>query len=86
MYKVAIKKNDTGEVHLCEMDLNWEDHSEWWWTEGNMGCDCNRELQWLRAANENPSLGDVKCSDNRFTVLYAKLPDGTKIEIDDEEK
>jgi hypothetical protein len=83
MYKVAIKNNLTEEIRLCEMDLDWEDHSEWWWTEGNMGCDCNRELFWRRSNEEHPDLEDVKCGDDRFSVLYAELPDGTRIEITD---
>ena len=39
MYKVAIRKNETNEVRMCKQDHDWEEHSDYWWTEGNMSCD-----------------------------------------------
>ena len=29
--------------------LEWQDGSEYWWSEGNFGCDCNRALMLYRA-------------------------------------
>lgn len=84
MYKVCIRKNETGEERIRTMKtLNWKDHSLFWWTEGNFGCDCNRELEWHRAGGEEIDLDDAKCSDGRFAVLWAELPSGERIPIDE---
>lgn len=85
-YKVAIRKNETGEVRIRTIEgLDWHKadggDDMYWWTEGNFGCDCNRELEFERAGGNDPNLG-TKCGDERYSVLYAELPDGTRIEID----
>jgi hypothetical protein len=51
-YSVAIRKNETGEVRICEMEVPWGETSLFWWTEGNFGCDCNRELLFERASEQ----------------------------------
>ena len=91
MYKAAIRKNDTGEIRIAEIEWDWYKNGEegdlYWWTEGNFSCDCNRELQWLYAGKESDiDMDDSKCSKGRYSVLYVELPDGTKIEIDTPEK
>lgn len=30
-------------------EAEWNDGSEFWWTEGNFGCDCNRFMEFERA-------------------------------------
>ena len=84
MHHVAIRNNETGEVLLCEQNVEWNDNSLFWWLEGNMSCDCNRELEWAYAKGEPIDFDDAKCSDGRFTALYALLEDGTKINLEDE--
>ena len=86
MYKVAIRNNATGEVRIQHEDLDWHDHSLFWWTEGNFGCDCNREDEWLRAGGmpEDGIPEDNECGHERFSVLYAEFPDGRRITIDDQ--
>ena len=81
MYKVAIRKNETGEIRLCEQNLEWDEHSDSWWTEGNMSCDCNRFLEFERAGGKNPEWDSAKCSKGKYSALYAELPDGTKIKL-----
>lgn len=85
-YRVAIHKNETGEVRIRQMPENvpWGEHSEFWWTEGNMGCDCNLELEFERAGGAHPGLDDVECGSGRFSALYAQLQDGTRVTLDDE--
>lgn len=86
-YEVEIRNNSTGEIRTRYMDLNW-DGSLYWWTEGNMGCDCNRELEWVRAGGPGPADDphwnnlDPECGESRFTVLRAILEDGTVVPID----
>ena len=95
-YKVAIRKNETGEVHMYHIDTEWE-HGDgytdfFWWADGNFSCDCNREMSFERAAFTPEELAargflndyDAECSGGRFTVLYAELEDGTRVPIEDE--
>lgn len=59
------------------------DPATWWWTEGNMGCDCNR-LRFLGATPETyPELfdaetGEEQCGEtimlHRITPLDPRLP------------
>lgn len=39
-----------------------------WWREGNGGCDCNRVLTFLRAANEPDDDDETPCGDGAYRV------------------
>lgn len=81
-YNVAIRKNDTGEIRIYRHDISWdEDSSMYEWTDGNYGCDCNRDIFWHWAVGEETE--ERKCGHTTFSVLYAELPDGTRIDIDE---
>lgn len=92
-YKIAIRNNETNEIQIASYEFEWyksEEHNDFfWWKDGNMGCDCNRELEWIRAAGPGPADDpfnngiETECGDSRFSVLYADLPDGTRIIIDE---
>lgn len=81
-YHVAIRNNTTGEERLYRHDMAWDDDgsSMYQWTDGNYGCDCNRELFWHRAVGDEAE--EFACGTEVFSALYAELPDGTRIEID----
>ena len=81
MYYVAIRNNKTREIRLRQENLEWDEYSHFWWTEGNMSCDCNRELEFERAIRNEP-YHDTKCGEKRYSVLYAVV-DGTKIPVDE---
>lgn len=54
------------------------DNIRWYFTEGNMGCDCNRELYWRRSEGEPDSeIWDSQenaCGDEeRFRMLELDL-------------
>ena len=52
---VDIRKNATGEVRRVKEPKLWRgdaDTPDFWWTDGNAGCDCNRELFFLRVKDE----------------------------------
>lgn len=36
-------------------------HDVFWWTEGNMGCDCNRHLTFERAHGREPADEELVC-------------------------
>ena len=64
-----IRKEATGEVHEYHTDIQIDSgiHDPWEvWSEGNYGCDCNREL--FFSAHE-VDVCDLKCGDGvRFSV------------------
>ena len=84
MYKVLIRNNETKEERWSEQNLEWEDHHLYWWTDGNMGCDCNRQAEFERAGGIEPDLDKCECTTDkpRFSVIKAVLEDGSTIEID----
>ena len=80
-YIIAIRKNDTGEIHYYTDTFTYEDeyHMLWQYTEGNFGCDCNRELFWYRLIGIEKIGEKLKCTDDRFSIVYIERPDGTRI-------
>jgi len=83
-HKVLLRNNATGEERLIASDSEWEDVHEFLWTEGNLACDCNRHLEFERAGGREPGAREVGCGDERYTALYALLPDGRKVFLDGE--
>jgi len=48
----------------------WKD--EFWWTDGNAGCDCNRRMFFARAVEPNepePACGENECGNTEFYVI-----------------
>lgn len=82
-YKVEIRRNLDGVVRLHDMgNLEWrDDGTHWWWTEGNFGCDCNREWEFQRAGGE-PISEESECGTSRYTVIRAIFEDGSERIID----
>lgn len=90
MYAIVIRNNVTGEMRRIPQDHEWEEHTAFWWTEGNMGCDCNRHLVWVRSEPgprpaDDPHLNTVEaaCGDTHYTVVRAEFDDGTNVILDD---
>ena len=89
MYKVIMRKESTGEIRACDMDLDFKlpndesDGDVFWWTEGNFGCDCNRHIVFEGKHDKDHIF---PCGYKEYTVLYCELPDGTKVSIDVEKK
>ncbi len=82
MYKIAIQNNETSEVRIASYDLDWGKYFFYFWVDGNMGCDCNRHLEFGRA--KDPKFYEkFPCgSHEKYSALYAELEDGTKIPLD----
>ena len=89
-YRVQIIDSQTGEARWHGVEWDWfhDDGSDdmYWWTDGNFGCDCNRFLEFERAAGKDPDDEEAVCGSgpNRYRVTHAELPDGRRIEIDGE--
>lgn len=79
-----IRKNETAEVRPCIQPHAWEDSSEWWWTEGNGGCDCNRHLYFERAGGVDPHWSEGECSEGKYTIVEIIFPDGTSLDIEED--
>lgn len=85
-YTVFITDTTTGETReRVYTDLgDWDEGSEYWWTDGNFGCDCNRALEYGRAAGIDWN-DDHPCNPhpepNRYTI---KVKVGDEIMYEDE--
>lgn len=80
---VYIIHTPTGELRLHPYD--WNDNSEFMWTDSNYACDCNRWFFFfLRAADEDEPEEHSLCGDNEFYVVGAELADGRWIKLDEQ--
>jgi len=77
---VHIRDNETGEVRQYEDEQIWRDGDvcAFIWSEGNFGCDCNRQLFFWRAAGE-PEHDDYECGHSKFSVRIINPVDGSVI-------
>lgn len=70
-YVATIKRVSGGVCIDVPMDLEWDyvnDHSQFWWEEGNFACDCNRA--------DTYGDEDQTCGSSRYLVRIM-LPDGS---------
>lgn len=74
-YPIAVHLLDTqtGEravyqtTQYADMDYEGGVFNPFWWEEGNGSCDCNRELFFRRARDEDEP-DEVTCGDRRFRI------------------
>ena len=81
-YRVLIQDNATGERVWVSQSHEWDDTSLFWWTDGNMGCDCNRALEFESAKGRDRKDVDIDCGKTAFTAICAEMPDGSCILLD----
>lgn len=79
-YKVAVRKNSTGEIRFYPWDydtgikeLSDIDGQIFYWTDGNMGCGCNLAQLFDGDTDE--------CSDDIYTNLSIEYEDGRRIDL-----
>lgn len=79
---VQIRRNATGEVRT---QREWQTYdpaeegdtpSDYIWSEGNYGCDCNRHLFFHRAAGVEPE-EDCPCGDEEYSLNVINPKDGS---------
>lgn len=80
-YFVTMRDEETQEELTFSMrKIEWEDGSDFWWSEGNYGCDCNRHLEFQEAKTGSRPMDDkVSCNGERYRVICIKLEDGTQV-------
>lgn len=82
-YVIRLRDNTTGEVRDCPQDHDGYDAEsiEFYWTDGNFGCDCNRRWEFQRAGGEGED-ENPPCDNERYTAIEAVLEDGTRVPLD----
>jgi hypothetical protein len=75
-YRVLLQDLTTGEMRWYQPSYPWHEASEFWWTEGNAGCNCNRALFFTKAAGEQiaEDIQYAACVDDAF-------PDGMRYKL-----
>lgn len=70
-YFVRIKDMATGQVSPpIAQEQSWGEGSEYWWSEGNFSCDCNRCWEFERGLgrSEEQLTEDPPCHDPAFPI------------------
>lgn len=86
-YTARIIDTATGDARDYRMENMLEpEDGDFWWTEGNFACDCNRGASFLRASGVEvgeDDFPDCNVGPNRYRVPYLMLDDGRKVLIDE---
>jgi hypothetical protein len=71
MEAVLVRNSDGARrIYRPDWKPTWTWSDEYWWTEGNFGCDCNRRLTWARCADppeDEPE--NQECGHGEFSVI-----------------
>lgn len=68
-YSVLFTEVCTGNQSVVLYEYDWE--SDFWWSEGNMSCDCNRCLEFLRGQGiEDEKINELepRCGQGNYSV------------------
>ncbi len=84
---VHIRRNADGVVRVYPFpEYGWDDDpdgaSEFMWSDGNYGCDCNRSLFFARSVGEDDDPNRV-CGDTAFSVRIFDLAGNVVYHDDD---
>ena len=84
MPNVEIRKNADGVVRKYVDPYPWGEGSDYLWSDGNYGCDCNRYLFFMRAAGEDEGeLIADRCGDDGYSVRITDDAGAVLYEDDD---
>ena len=77
MLTIRLRKTETGEERDYTDEYGsreqWEKSGGYIWMEGNFSCDCNRELFFCRAGDEDePDPITAQCGDTRYRLVWVK--------------
>ena len=77
-YVTGMRKNASGEVRFHAWKSEWTADTFYWWSTGNMGCDCNRHLI-FHDYSESCYEDDMRCGESQYTLVGVWFPDGSDI-------
>ncbi len=75
-YRTRIRSNISNTETWSGL-LEYNEASEYHWSQGNMGCDCNLEAYF----DNEPQTG--MCGGTRYTTLYLEKENGSIISLDE---
>ena len=86
-YFAVIQRTSDSAIRRCPQACAWQEGSWFWWADGTYSCDCNRHLEFERAAGHSPAMDeDIPCgASERYRVLRFEFPDGRVIDGPDSE-
>lgn len=71
---IKLKRNSDGLVVNIPYRWHYEQESLiFYWLEGNMGCDCNRYLEFERGLGNDPDVGSAQCSKGKYGLISIEL-------------
>jgi hypothetical protein len=77
--RVEIRRNSDGALAVDTWP-DW-DFNEYWWSDGNASCDCNRELFFQHARGE-PESDEPDCGDGGYSVRLSDADTGAILYAD----
>lgn len=81
-YRVRLTEVATGKTVEYEEEVEWTDSSEYWWTDGNMSCDCNRKGHFYGMQGIDLPPEATPCGEGAYlaTAIFA---DGSELDLNE---
>lgn len=76
--KITLRRNSDGAERVYDEHFDWDEGTEFIWTEGNYACDCNRSVCFALAAGEDET-DHPPCGHSAYSIVRVTLPDGREI-------
>lgn len=84
-YTVLMRDNTTGEVREFPWETDMKEETiVHCWSDGNFGCDCNRDLHF--SGQSYVTWGGAKCGDGKYFVISITNAAGRVVYADREEE
>lgn len=79
-YYIIIRNNTTEEIVSLYHPYPF---NNFWLTEGNYGCDCNRSMEFQRAKGiKEESIVAAECGYDLYDILWVVMNDGMTLPVD----
>lgn len=88
MYIIAIRDNTTEDISFVKYQEEWSIQVGISWTNGELLCDCVREIEFLKGKGYDSSMIDKvkkipdRCGFKRYTALYAETDIYGRVNLD----
>jgi hypothetical protein len=84
MLTVILERVSDGQRANHAYEGPWSDTEDFMWSDGNFGCDCNRQIFFERALGLEPSV-DPACGDSAYRVVSVTDEAGKIVYAEDAE-